>query len=116
MDELNNGCIILKRKEYEELLEKANKNKPSEIIIHWARDMYHYRSWYAREHISGSFDISDKISTQIRRIIRLSDEKYESMLREFKSKIAEEEAIKFSKLSWWNRLFFKKDGKNPSKT
>jgi hypothetical protein len=58
-------CIILKKKEYEELLKKASDNKPDylELIISYDRNYY---GGYVRE--CSNLNFSEKLSTQIRRI------------------------------------------------
>ena len=61
----NGKCIILKRKEYEELLEKANGNKPDYINI------VLYASRYG-EQIRTNLEFSERLDRQLRRLIKLA--------------------------------------------
>ena len=112
MEKLDSGCIILKNKEYEELLAKANANKPDEIKIAWDFLISYGRNYaYKSEHVSGNFKLSDNLLRQIREICLLIDQKHLKLMEDLKiqliTEIKEVEKLKFSKLSWWNRLFFK---------
>ena len=42
MEKESNGCVLVKKKDYEELLKQADANKPTRIII---RNNGYY-SWY----------------------------------------------------------------------
>lgn len=60
----NNKCIILKRKEYDDLVAKAEGKKPDVINIYFGYGFNNNR-------IISSIDLSEKIYSQINRIIDL---------------------------------------------
>ena len=108
MEQLNSGCIILKNKEYEELVAKANSKKQDEILISWRCTIgFNTKNTYKIESVSGDFTVSNGLSNQIRKILARIEDKSLEQLRQLEFSIEKSQRYKFSKLSWWNRLFFK---------
>ena len=71
----NGKCIILKRKEYDELVAKANSNKPDYIEV--TLDLCNY---YDR--ISSNLIFSDKLNNQLRGMVKLVLDKIDSKQEE----------------------------------
>ena len=121
MENDENGCVILKRKEYDELLARANvlekKNKDKKIIINWR---YTYGDNYNHPlEVYGDFILGSKLYAQINSILLSITEKcktefsdiYQSGINVGKTSgktSGETNSItKFKKLVWYKRLFFK---------
>ena len=79
----NGKCIILKRKEYDELVAKANSNKPDYIHVTLYPCNYYDR-------ISSNLIFSNKLNNQLRRMIKLLLNKIDSRQEETKRTICEE--------------------------
>jgi len=101
--------VILKQKEYNDLLKQAKENKPKMIRIEW--------NYYGREEIfSESFIFGEKLKDQIKRIHSHFDSYFEKnyirIMNEGKaaSKCVERKELlaEFEKLPWYKRLFFNK--------
>jgi protocatechuate 3,4-dioxygenase beta subunit len=93
----NGKCIILKKKEYKELLEKANGNKPDHIEICLYASRYDDR-------VMSNLDFSNKLSLQIRRLIRSLENKTRKREDDVKK-----EAYEFlANLTWRERRKFLK--------
>jgi len=66
----NNNCVILKRKEYDDLIKLANSKKGDKLILDLDIDTsYKYLNVY------GELDLSKALSTQIRHILLLVEDK-----------------------------------------
>lgn len=93
--EENKNCILLKRKEYDELVKLANSKKPDIITVKYFGGKYiPDRSFDISYTLNGeNIDISSNISSQIRRIIRKYEEgimnNLEDRINEIESKFAE---------------------------
>ena len=113
MEITNSGCVILKQKEYDELVKKAKDNSPKEIIVKYSYNYYDgkYNGKYNGINITGDFNFSDKISNQIQRICWKIDNRCRSTVEHTKLKIEYDERISvyywFKNLPWYKRLFFK---------
>jgi len=107
MENLNNDkCIILKRKEYDELLEKANSKKPDYIEINLGSG-YFYNS--INLNISENLELSTKLRNQILNILKLHKNNLIKIINDNNNKILKEENYfisLFEKLPWYKRLFF----------
>ncbi len=93
----NDKCIILKKKEYKELLEKANGNKPDYI------DICLYASRYD-DRVVSNLDFSNKLSLQIRRLVKLLEIK----IRRREDDIRKEAYEFLANLTWRERRKFLK--------
>ena len=109
MEKIENGCIILKQKEYDELVIKSKENRAKEIKISYG---------YCRNfEVAGDFQLSSKLYNQVYRIIQTIDKKCQSMIKEDRTDIAYAAKAReynfvvgqFEKLHWTKRLFFKKE-------
>ena len=125
MEKENNGCILVKKKDYEELLKQADANQPTKIII---RNNGYY-SWYGSttkdtridldiDVQNGSIELDSKIIFQVRRIIRQLkaslckswEEKFSKEIsnRDETIKTLSEEIESIKKMSYWEFRKFKK--------
>jgi len=112
LNKVNENCILLKRNEYDKLVEKANSCKPNEIIINW--------NWYkgygyvggfdANLNVSGNVELSNKIFRQLRNICNIIKLEYDTKIVENYNTIKKNAKIdvleNFSSLPWYKRLFF----------
>ena len=85
-------CIILKKKEYKELLEKASDNKPDYI------DICLYASRYD-DRVVSSLDFSNKLNSQIRRLVK----SLENKMRKREDDIKKEAYEFLANLTWRER-------------
>ena len=131
MEKLESGCVVLKNKEYKELVEKANDNEPKEIAIKYTYQrrfgysetfmgFKDYRFGYYKFSdnfldVNGNIDMSGKIKSQLYTIFKSIDTKYDALLAESVKIVneANKESIQmlintFSTLPWYKRLFFNK--------
>lgn len=103
METTEDKCIILKQKEYNDLLKKSKENRGKEIRIYW----YHR----SRVDVSGDFVLGNKLFSQIQRIIHSISEEHEKERDNavaYAQKSAKQYTIgQFKKLPWHQRLFFK---------
>lgn len=88
----NGKCIILKRKEYKELLEKANRNKPDYIEICLYASRYDDR-------VVSNLDFSNKLSLQLRRLTK----SLENKMRKRDDDIKKEAYEFLANLTWRER-------------
>ena len=102
MEKTENGCVLLKQKEYDELLKKSTENRAKEIKVTWA---------YSNLGIMGDFMLADGLYNQIRNILLRVEslhvqERSDGAIRQ---RILTENymKVKFSELPWYKRLFFK---------
>ena len=93
----NGKCIILKRKEYNELVAKANSNKPDHIEV--TLDLYNY---YDR--IRSNLIFSDKLSSQLNNLTRLLIDK----LYKYQGQIEEDVCRKIARMPRRERRKFLK--------
>ena len=93
----NDKCIILKKNEYKELLEKANENKPDYI------DICLYASRYD-DRVVSNLDFSNKLSLQLRRLIK----SLENKMRKRDDDIKKEAYEFLANLTWRERRKFLK--------
>ena len=132
METIKNKCVILKQKEYDLLLKKAEENKSKEIIIKY-EIKYNigktYNNYCSGLIIEGDFVLSNKLIKQIYNILESWDMAHKNELlkildeAEKKRKYIQDKAnfdmieiesntrknmIDFFKnLPWYKRLFFK---------
>jgi hypothetical protein len=124
MENIENGCVILKKKEYDELIAKAQtikkENSDKKIHINW-RYFYNYPYSNFPLEVSGDFILGNKLYYQITRILLTITEKfnkecsdlYKTELTLNKTKIITNFKNKtkiitnFKNLPWYKRLFFK---------
>jgi hypothetical protein len=97
----NGKCIILKRKEYDELLTKANTPKSEKISLIYSNYKYSKNSFL---HVEGSIDLSENITSQIRKFHRSIIEEVKNQNTLIKADLVEE----FKKMSWRERRKFLK--------
>ena len=69
-------CIILKRKEYDDLVEKANSVKPDKIEV----VLYNNGSFYGS--VQNTIDLSMNIRCQIKRLAKLLREDLENKIED----------------------------------
>lgn len=67
MEKTENGCILLKEKEYDDLLAKSKENRAKEIKVTWS---------YSNLGIMGDFMLSQGLYKQIRNILLKVDLKH----------------------------------------
>lgn len=124
MEEESNGCILVKKKDYEKLLKQVDANQPTKIII---RNNGYY-TWYVSKRETridldidvrnGYIELDSKIIFQVRRIV---EQLKTSLCKSWEKKFSEEisnrdEAIKtlseeiksIKKMSYWKFRKFKK--------
>lgn len=110
METLESGCVLLKQKEYDNLLAQIRDNKSKEIMVH-----YRYRADYYGNNfeVMGDLRLGDDLFRQIKRILINIDTKVKSELNN-SNKIGENTGkfnamYLFEKLPWYKRLFFKRN-------
>lgn len=105
--ENNEKCVILSKKEYDEL--RSQSNTPRLTI---AVD-FSYRWRGTSIHVGGTLDPSNKLYYQIRRICNEILEKTHKIVKEYGDErlSALDEALNiinvFEDLPWWKRIFYK---------
>ena len=107
MEKIENGCILLKQKEYDELLKKAEENRSKEILIKFG--------YYSNISVSGNITLSEKLTKQITNICRIINSKSEQYVMEqqhdirqtYRSRGVNDTIDKMKELVWYKRLFFK---------
>jgi len=115
MEKLDTGCILLKQKEYKDLLEKEKKIK---IEIKYS----HYQE-VGSFNVSGDFQLGNDLFNQLKNISTMFTKKLKSKAdaiyengKKDGNVIGREYAVKaFSKLPWYKRLFFDEDDFNKIK-
>lgn len=115
----NNRCIILTRKEYEELKAKAEQAKPDEVDIYLCYDIRYRNTTISTR---GTIDLSNNLRGQVRRIATMVGEINRQQLIDEVDRRCEEKEMagyndamaEFASLSWFERLVFK--GKAKAKT
>lgn len=108
----NDNCIIVKRKDYNELVEKASEPKSDKIDVSWEFN-YRYHSyskyWYLND--KGTINLEQSIYYQISRICKNLHKQFDVRVKEnlslVRSEVEYEMRLEFSKLSLWDRIFFK---------
>jgi len=104
MEKTDSGCILLKIKEYDELIAK----KPDIINITWKHEYYMRGIGCGILRTDGKFVLSDKIGVQLTNILRCLRSEFDSKLNDICYAQKMEDNKQFSKLSWWKRLTFNK--------
>jgi len=116
MEKTDSGCILLKVKEYDELIAKItvleNIKKPDTINLKWVHEYYisrlHGRGrGYDILRTNGEFILSDKLYNQVTNILRCLRSEFDSKLNDICYAQKMEDNKQFSQLSWWKRLTFK---------
>lgn len=115
----NDRCVLITRKEYEELKAKAEQAKPNEIEVQVAFNMY-YREATIRTY--GTIDLSANLQRQIRRITAMIGEENRQQMSDEVDRICDNERMsgyndamaEFAGMSWFKRLVFQ--GKAKAKT
>lgn len=79
----NNGCVIIKKKEYEELLKLRETvkeiSKPDHIDINFCyADYYFNRNRYCIPNVESTINLSDSIRKQVSNIAKTFRDGYES--------------------------------------
>jgi len=105
-------CVLLKRKEYRELCDKADANKPDNVEI----NIYFSKDFLYTDKINiiykGNIDVSNNIKAQIYKIINLLNDELKSKAINFINNgkiLGENNTIEsFKNLPWYKRLFFDK--------
>ena len=124
MEKENNGCILVKKKDYEELLKQVDANQSTKIIIRNNGDYTWYGSTrYTRIDLDidvqdGYIELDSKIIFQVRRIIgqlkaslcKSWEEKFSKEIsnRDETIKTLSEEIESIKKMSYWEFRKFKK--------
>ena len=94
----NNNCVILKRKEYDDLTKLANSKKLDKIYIEIIKgDKFESRN------VWGTIDLSINLRSQIYRIINLMKNQSK---KELKYELNKQHAYiheKIANMSWWKR-------------
>ena len=101
---MENNCIIVKRKDYDELVAKANESKSDKIDVSWSFN-HHYRGITLND--NGTINLDGKLYNQVTRICQRLRNEFNGLLTEYKISIKNELRLEFSKLSLWDRIFFK---------
>lgn len=107
MEKINNGCVLLKQKEYDELVEKSKRNESKEIKLSWSYDHYCGSCGWPYLNVYGSVILSDKIKSQLNSILQNITDKFNENISEIRKEQEDDDNLKFSKLSLWRRIFFK---------
>lgn len=103
----NKNCVILSKKEYDEL--KSQSNTPRLTIA----VNFSYRWRGVSIHVGGTLDPSERLYYQIRRICNEILEKTHKIVKEYGDErlAALDEALNiinvFENLPWWKRIFYK---------
>lgn len=105
--ENNEKCVILSKKEYDEL--RSQSNIPSlKIVVDFG-----YRWGGVSIHVSGTLDPSEKLYYQIRRICNeILERTHEIVKKHGDERLSTlDEALNiinvFENLPWWKRIFYK---------
>lgn len=103
----NKNCVILSKKEYDELRSQSNIPRLSIVID------FNYR-WRGKNiHVGGTLDPSEKLYCQIRRICDEIFEKTHKIVKEYgDERLAILDGVLniinvFENLPWWKRIFYK---------
>lgn len=103
----NERCVILSKKEYDELRSQSNPPRLSIVID------FNYRWRGEIIHVGGTLDPSEKLYCQIRRICSEIFEKTHEIVKEYGDERLSilDEALNiinvFENLPWWKRIFYK---------
>ena len=104
--ENNEKCVILSKKEYDEL--RSQSDPSLKIVVDFG-----YRWRGTNVHVSGTLDPSEKLYYQIRRICNEILEKTHEIVKEYGDERLStlDEALNiinvFENLPWWKRIFYK---------
>lgn len=106
-ERLENGCYILKQKDYEELVKRAAVKPAREIRVNWGWSNYSYDALA----ITGDFILSNNLTEQIRRIIVEINTKLDTKVSVMQSRGfycgMNSARQQFANLPWYKRLFFR---------
>lgn len=103
----NEKCVILSKKEYNELRSQSNIPRLNIVID------FDYRWRDKNIHVGGTLDPSEKLYCQIRRICSEIFEKTHEIVKEYGDERLSilDEALNiinvFENLPWWKRIFYK---------
>lgn len=104
MEKTDSGCVILKQKEYKELLLQVEENRSKEIKIGWNFNYTGFPSYGFKA--CGDFILSDNIIKQLKNIIEKINRKVDAKISENHDTITDRVCGRFADLSWYQRLFF----------
>jgi hypothetical protein len=111
--EKQNGCILLKNREYEELKEEANKNKPEHITLTFK---FYDKNLYFR--IDTTLNLSEKLLSQITHICDNIRENIDNHVKQFiknaTPNIEDDLLMKVANMSFRKRNKFLKEYKRKS--
>jgi len=85
----NKNCILLKNKEYIELIKQANEKKPDYINLSYTIDEYWMGKIRYSSKINSSLDLHHKLHYQIQNIVDLHGEVISKQIEENNSKVTE---------------------------
>lgn len=97
----NGKCVLVKRKELQELIAKANDNKPDYIQI------VLYASYYG-DQIRTNLEFSERLDRQLRRLIELALNQVESAKGEIMKDTREDCYKTLAQIPWYKRRKFLK--------
>jgi len=114
MENIDNGCIILSKKEYLELKNKKPVEITKKINFTWLLKIIDSdkTGWYYS--FGGDFDLGPKLSSKIREISKIVGDEvlklseiYKKSTIEDVNKAVKNERNKFKSLSLWKKITFK---------
>jgi hypothetical protein len=111
MDNTNNACVILSKREYSELKNRKPIEITKKINFTWLLKITDNNRWYYS--FGGDFELGPKLSSKIRRIATIvGDEVFKLSEIYKKSTIEAVEAernkcrLEFENLSLWEKIIF----------
>jgi hypothetical protein len=111
IEKLEGKCVVLKQKEYDDLVIRSKENRAKEIIVKYTYNLLE-RS-YCSYRIDGDFELKGKLGSQIFNICKKISEKTQNHIDISNDKVrtdTKKYVIKeFSELPWYKRLFFKSE-------
>lgn len=102
---MKNDCILLKKSEYQELLDKVRANMPDTIYINYNFGIHEFMG-SSNSSISGNVELSSDLCRQTRRILENIRRETANVMLQNREAIEDYYQSKFDELSLWDRIFF----------
>lgn len=107
LEENDNDCVLIKKKEYQNLIRRANEPKDSKIIVEWRASFdsrYKDIGYFVKS--SGQVLLSEKIRNQLHYIMRSIQDQIYKRENEIISRAIADERKRFNNMSIWEKIKF----------